>query len=127
MVLPGPHATPSSTTIGAASRGAGRWRRSRRTGGGGEDGELAREVCRSVGRIATGDLNQKYAEALRGVEVEGLSLKDFAEKAGITPNNAAVRVHRAREALRKRLVSTCSSCAAKGCTDCTCGPHGPGD
>ena len=74
---------------------------------------------RRVGRIA-GDLKPEYAEALRGVEVEGLSLKDFAEKAGITPNNAAVRVHRAREALRKRLVSTCATCAAKGCTDCTC-------
>ena len=83
------------------------------------DEELEREVCRCVGRIA-GDLKPEYAEALRGVEVEGLSLKDFAEKAGITPNNAAVRVHRAREALRKRLVSTCATCAAKGCTDCTC-------
>ena len=82
--------------------------------------ELEREVCRCVGRIAA-DLKPEYAEALRGVEVEGLSLKEFAGKAGITPNNAAVRVHRAREALRKRLVSTCATCAARGCTDCTCG------
>lgn len=86
------------------------------------DEELEREVCRCVGRIAS-DLKPEYAEALRGVEVEGLSLKDFAGKAGITPNNAAVRVHRAREALRRRLVSTCATCAERGCTDCTCDPH----
>lgn len=83
------------------------------------DEELELEVCRCVGRIAE-DLKPEYAEVLRGIDVEGRSLKEFAEKAGITPNNAAVRVHRAREALRKRLVSTCSTCAAKGCTDCTC-------
>ena len=89
-----------------------------------KDEELEREICRCVGRIA-GDLKPEYAEALRGVEVDGLSLRDFADKAGITPNNAAVRVHRAREALRKRLVSTCASCAARGCTDCTCAVPGP--
>lgn len=88
------------------------------------DEELEREVCRCVGRIAA-DLKPEYAEALREVEVGGLSLAEFAGKAGITPNNAAVRVHRAREALRRRIVATCSSCAARGCTDCTCDSHDP--
>ena len=83
------------------------------------DEELEREVCRCIGRIAA-DLKPEYAEALRGIDVEGRPLKEFAEKVGITPNNAAVRVHRARAALRKRLVATCSACASKGCTDCTC-------
>ncbi len=87
------------------------------------DEELEREVCRCVGRIAA-DLKPEYAEALHGVEVDGLSLKDFAAAAGITPNNAAVRVHRAREALRRRLVATCATCAARGCVDCTCGTRG---
>ena len=74
----------------------------------------------------SGDPNTapEYAEALHGVEVDGLSLKDFAAAAGITPNNAAVRVHRAREALRRRLVATCATCAARGCVDCTCGTRG---
>lgn len=91
-------------------------------GGEARDEELEREVCRCVARIA-GDLKPEYSDALRGVEVDGLSLKEFAAAAGITPNNAAVRVHRAREALRKRLVATCATCAAKGCSDCTCGPR----
>lgn len=68
--------------------------------------------------------NASEGRAMAAFAAEGLSLKDFAEKAGITLNNAAVRVHRAREALRKRLVSTCSSCAALGCTDCTRGTPG---
>ena len=41
-------------------------------------------------------------------------------KMGIEPNNAAVRVHRAREALRKRVTASCGPCAEHGYVDCTC-------
>jgi len=108
-----------------ASEGRGLVGYAAEQGGEARDEELEREVCRCVGRIAA-DLKPEYAEALRVVEVDGRPLKELAERAGITPNNAAVRVHRAREALRRRLVATCSTCAAKGCTACTCGPPGPG-
>ena len=107
-----------------ASEGRGLAAYAAERGGEARDEELEREVCRCVVRIAA-DLKPEYAEALRAVEVEGRPLKELAAAAGITPNNAAVRVHRAREALRKRLVATCASCAAKGCTDCTCDAHGP--
>lgn len=102
-----------------ASEGRGLAAYAAEQGGEARDEELEREVCRCVGRIAA-DLKPEYAEALRVVEVDGRPLRELAERAEITPNNAAVRVHRAREALRKRLVATCSTCAAKGCTDCTC-------
>src|SRR5262249_44316436 len=66
----------------------------------------------------------EYAQALRRVEVEGGSVRDYASEAGITPNNAAVRLFRARETLRKRVVRWCGSCAERGCVDCSCGQPG---
>lgn len=66
------------------------------------------------------DLKPEYREAIQMVDLEDHSLKEFAEKAGVTANNAAVRVHRAREALRKQVKLTCGSCATHGCVDCRC-------
>jgi RNA polymerase sigma-70 factor (ECF subfamily) len=80
-------------------------------------------VCRCVTRL-TETLKPEYALALRRVEVDGMSVRDFASEAGITPNNAAVRLFRARETLRKRVVRWCGSCAEQGCVDCTCGEPG---
>jgi RNA polymerase sigma factor (sigma-70 family) len=85
------------------------------------DEELTREVCQCVGRLA-GTLKPEYADAMRRIDVDGMSMKEFAEHAGITSNNAAVRVFRAREALRKQLARSCGSCATHGCLDCTCQP-----
>lgn len=81
--------------------------------------EPPRRVCPCVARLAK-ELKPEYAAALSRVEVEGAAVKDFAEEAGITAGNAAVRVFRAREALKKKVHSTCGACAAAGCTDCSC-------
>jgi RNA polymerase sigma factor (sigma-70 family) len=81
------------------------------------------EVCRCVTRLSE-TLKPEYALALRRVEVDGVSVRDFASEAGITPNNAAVRLFRARETLRKRVVQWCGSCAEQGCVDCSCGVPG---
>ncbi len=78
-------------------------------------------TCRCVSRVVAG-LKPEYAAALARVEVEGASVKDFAAEAGITANNAAVRVFRAREALRARVRACCGRCADAGCVDCTCAP-----
>jgi RNA polymerase sigma-70 factor (ECF subfamily) len=80
-------------------------------------------VCRCVARLSD-TLKPEYAQALRRVEVDGVSVQDFAAEAGITANNAGVRVFRAREALRKQVVRTCGTCAEHGCLDCTCGKPG---
>ncbi len=77
-------------------------------------------VCRCVLRVAEG-LKPEYAEALAAVEVDGAKVAELAQKSGITSNNAAVRVFRAREALRRGVISACGSCAKSGCRDCTCG------
>jgi len=87
------------------------------------EAELAQAVCQCVARLA-GTLKPEYAEALRRVEVEGASVPVFAQEAGITSNNAAVRLHRARKALKKQLEVSCGTCASHGCLDCTCAEKG---
>ena len=84
---------------------------------------LAPTTCACVGRLAA-TMKPEYAAALQQVTVEGQSVKDFAATEGITANNAAVRVFRAREALRARVRDCCGSCADDGCADCTCTPTG---
>jgi RNA polymerase sigma-70 factor (ECF subfamily) len=80
-------------------------------------------VCRCVERLST-TIKAEYAEALRRIDVDGVAVQDYAREAGITANNAGVRVFRARRALRKRVVHWCGSCAERGCIDCTCGETG---
>ncbi len=77
------------------------------------------EVCRCVVRLAE-TLKPEYAAALRRIDVDGLAVKDFAEEQGISPNNAAVRIFRAREALRRQVAASCGTCAEHGCVACTC-------
>jgi RNA polymerase sigma-70 factor (ECF subfamily) len=84
-----------------------------------DDPELMDTVCRCAGELLT-TLQEPYADALRQVDLGGMSVKDYAGKAGITANNASVRLHRAREALRRQVVKCCGTCADHGCLDCTC-------
>lgn len=66
------------------------------------------------------DLKPEYRQAIELVDLEEKSLRDLAASAGIAENNAGVRVHRAREALRKAVKATCGTCAEHGCVDCRC-------
>lgn len=82
-------------------------------------GEAHHHVCRCVSHLVD-ELKPEYAAALQRIDVDGVPVKDHATEAGITSNNAAVRVFRARAALRERVTTTCGACAARGCVDCTC-------
>lgn len=84
-----------------------------------EESELKRVACACVAQLAE-TLKPEYATALKRVEVDGVSVKDYADEAGISANNAGVRIFRAREALRKQVVRACGTCATHGCIDCTC-------
>ena len=81
--------------------------------------EMRNAVCQCVRELA-GTLKPEYAAALSRVEIDGLAVKDYAAEAGITSNNASVRISRVREALRKQVVRSCGTCAEHGCVDCTC-------
>lgn len=85
--------------------------------------ELGDVACKCIDRLAA-SLDPKYADALEHIEVQGQAVKDYAAAIGITPNNAAVRVFRAREALRREVARSCGTCAEHGCIDCTCGEPG---
>jgi RNA polymerase sigma-70 factor (ECF subfamily) len=89
------------------------------------DQELDRTVCGCV--LALLDtLKPEYARILRRTELDGLDPAQVAGELGISPNNAAVRAHRAREALRKQVLLSCRTCAEHGCLDCTCSSRGAG-
>lgn len=85
-----------------------------------QDEELHHVACKCVAELA-GTLKPEYAAALRRIEIDGVSVKDYAAEAGISSSNAGVRVFRAREALRKQVARSCGTCADHGCLDCTCG------
>jgi len=86
--------------------------------------ELQKAVCACVARLAD-ELKPEYADALREIDVNGTAVTDYATARGITPNNASVRVFRARKALLGRVEQTCGHCAeGGGCGDnCTCAHH----
>ncbi|NMO22440.1 RNA polymerase sigma factor [Pyxidicoccus fallax] len=88
-----------------------------------EDAEdLEQTVCACLTALTT-TLKPEYESILRGVDLEGQSLADFAAAAGITPGNAKVRLHRARQALGRRLEQSCGpTCCREGCANCMCEP-----
>jgi len=81
--------------------------------------EMEGEICACVSRLAT-TLKPEYADALQAIEIRGMPVKTFAEQKGLSATNAAVRVFRAREALKKRVTESCGVCAEHGCVNCTC-------
>jgi RNA polymerase sigma-70 factor (ECF subfamily) len=83
------------------------------------EAEMAAEICACIGRLAA-TLKTEYAEALQAIDVQGTPVKAFAEARGLSTSNAGVRVFRAREALKKRVIESCGTCAEHGCVNCTC-------
>ena len=86
-------------------------------------GQLREAVCRCLEAVVD-TLSPAHARVLRRVDLEGASVPAVAEEERITPNNAGVRLHRARTALRDRLRRVCGACSRHGCLDCRCSPQG---
>ena len=76
-------------------------------------------VCQCMHRVLP-TLKAEYADMVRKVDLDERSVKDVAAEAGVTENNAGVRLHRARKALKAGLEHLCGGCAAAGCLDCSC-------
>ncbi len=91
----------------------------------GPDPELMESVCACIHELLPA-LKPEYAEVVRQVDLEGRSIPEVARESGITANNAGVRLHRARQALKKQLERSCGTCASHGCLDCSCGQPGGG-
>lgn len=81
--------------------------------------EMEQTVCACIGDVIQ-DLKGEYREAIQQVDLNGVSVQNFAASQGTTANNASVRLHRARKDLAKKLTSVCGACAEHKCLDCTC-------
>ena len=81
------------------------------------------ELCRcSV--VQTQFVAEAYAEILRLVDLGEMSVPEAAEALGISSGNAAVRLHRARKALRQRMLEHCGVTSLRECADCRCVDEG---
>jgi len=90
------------------------------------DQDLDRAICACV-RDVIPTLKSEYADILRRADLEEGSPTEVARHLGLTANNATVRLHRARAALRKRLGEVCGACTEHGCLSCACRRKGPSD
>jgi RNA polymerase sigma-70 factor (ECF subfamily) len=84
-----------------------------------EDPELRAAVCACMHDLLPA-LKPEYADMVRAVDLEERPVAEVAARGGITANNATVRLHRARQALKKQLLRVCGACAAHGCLECHC-------
>ena len=85
-----------------------------------EPDDLTRDiVCKCIARVLP-SLNPGYARILRHIDLDEDSLNSYAKANNITVPNATVRIHRARQALKKALIATCGTCSAHGCLNCNC-------
>lgn len=82
--------------------------------------ELRKVICGCVNTLLP-TLKPQYAEILQMIDLENQTLSEAAAALKITTNNATVRLHRARRALRRQVERSCATCATHGCLDCTCG------
>ena len=69
-------------------------------------------------------LSVNYASILNLVDIGDMPLVKAAEVLNISVNNATVRLHRARTALKKRLLEHCGVTSRSACADCLCSYEG---
>lgn len=85
----------------------------------GPDEATRQVICGCLHRLLP-TLKPEYAEVVRRVDVEEQESAAVAASLNVTPGNLKVRLHRARQQLKERLVETCRLCATHGCLDCQC-------
>jgi RNA polymerase sigma factor (sigma-70 family) len=70
------------------------------------------------------DLKREYAEILTRVVIDEVPIVRIADELGLTAKNATVRLHRAREALRRRMAEHCGTTSTAACASCGCDERG---
>ena len=66
-------------------------------------------------KAALGGLKPGYRQILAETYLEDRPLKEVARRLELTANNAAVRLHRARHALRQAMAEKCQACPLADC------------
>jgi len=65
-------------------------------------------------------LKPEYKAILERAVLDDVAVTEVAAELGITANNANVRLHRARNALRAAVTARCGTSSMADCLDCTC-------
>ncbi len=86
------------------------------------DEELEAAVCDCLYRLLP-TLKPEYGEVIWRADLLEESRESIAESLGTSVNNINVRLHRARGALRERLLQMCRTCVIHGFLDCDCKAH----
>ena len=84
------------------------------------DTEEERNVCACMERLLP-TMNPQYALLIKRLDFNEEAPDTVAASLGISRNNLNVRLHRARQQLKRRLEENCRVCAKHGCLDCQCG------
>ncbi|MBX3583135.1 MAG: RNA polymerase subunit sigma-70 [Rhizobiaceae bacterium] len=83
------------------------------------DAELDAAVCNCLYRLLP-TLKPEYADIVWRADILGEPRDRLAASLGTSLNNVTVRLHRGRQALRKRLEEMCRTCPIHGFLDCHC-------
>lgn len=83
------------------------------------DAELDAAICNCLYRLLP-TLKPEYADIVWRADILGEPRDRLAASLGTSMNNVTVRLHRGRQALRKRLEEMCLTCPVHGFLDCHC-------
>lgn len=83
------------------------------------DPDLDQAVCDCLYQLLP-TIKPEYAEVIWRADLLGEPRDRLAVSLGTTVNNVTVRLHRARQILRKRLEQMCLTCPVHGFLDCSC-------
>jgi RNA polymerase sigma-70 factor (ECF subfamily) len=83
------------------------------------DSDIDGAVCNCLYKLLP-TLKPDYADVIWRADILGEPRDRIAASLGTTLNNITVRVHRGRQALKKRLEEMCLTCPVHGFLDCHC-------
>jgi RNA polymerase sigma factor (sigma-70 family) len=84
-----------------------------------EDPEFESTVCTCL-YTPLPTLKPEYANLLRRLDLLGEPRQEVAAALGVTMNSVTVRLHRARQALKRALLLSCTTCPEHGFLRCAC-------
>ncbi|MFX3680537.1 RNA polymerase sigma factor [Oceaniradius stylonematis] len=83
------------------------------------DFEIDEAICNCLYKLLP-TLKHEYAEILWRIDLLEEPRQRVAKALGLSLNNLNVRLHRGRQALKKRLEEMCLTCPVHGFMDCNC-------
>lgn len=83
------------------------------------DDELEEAICNCLYKLLP-TLKPEYAEVIWRIDLLEERRDRVAASLGVSLNNITVRLHRGRQALKKRLEEMCMTCPVHGFLDCRC-------